>query len=279
MSNCESGPVFPEVDGGTYTFIFNACGVQSIVGFQQQLITSSRFDVVIDTPSTGVVRLGSVIWNASGLFDVQPRPQTEYTISTCGSSGVLLITRKPNFSWYFQTFDFFSPRSNTEGIFEQSIVTCSNFGLGSRIIVAEPAPEGCPSIEILAYTTRDKKQICQVGVRVVTPPGPCQDCPCSESRTFAQTLRYKHYSPNIASVLKGKGCTFADKVASIGGIDINDLARYALLRLVLAQIIFGDFNVDYLLQKWYQPLRKKLACSQFCRFLSRLDGHYDKLFY
>lgn len=145
----------------------------------------------------------------------------------------------------------------------QSQVCAPPFGFGGiPVNPEENPPVGCPLVEGLIWSSPDNQQLCQFDYKVTTFSTACADCSCWASKCDSATqrvLEYKVYCPNFRSVLK-KNC------------DLLELASYIGLRFILAKIVFGDFNVQYLRQCYYQPLLKGLRASQFCRFAAYLQA-------
>ena len=86
--------------------------------------------------------------------------------------------------------------------------------------------------------------------------------------------QFKLCCPKIVSVLKGEGLTAQEKAISLfrlyGLADFRafyqTLLTYALLRLFLSRLLYGDFNVDYLLRHYYKDFIADLNHSRFCAF-------------
>ena len=67
---------------------------------------------------------------------------------------------------------------------------------------------------------------------------------------------------NPALVTKGQGTTIHDKLAPTG-FDANNFIFYAMIKLVFARILTGEFNLKYLTQE-YMWLYPKLLRTRFC---------------
>ena len=87
----------------------------------------------------------------------------------------------------------------------------------------------------------------------------------------------------IVSVLKGKGETAQDKVIYLAkkyNIDNSyDLYRnivlYGMTKYILARILYGKFNIKYLLGKYNEKFLENLSHSRFCKFLEFFDLYKD----
>jgi hypothetical protein len=100
---------------------------------------------------------------------------------------------------------------------------------------------------------------------------------------------------NIASVLKGEGHTACEKLSNLFmdfGYELkitflefaNNIMIYVVIRYILSKLIFGDFNMDYLLGKYYNTFIDNLGKSRFCSFVeifldcNSIIYDYDKYF-
>jgi hypothetical protein len=102
----------------------------------------------------------------------------------------------------------------------------------------------------------------------------------------------------MVSVTKGIGKTLREKLLYLisknlqpNNMGINEfltnIILYGMTRYVLSRILYGDFNIDYLLEKYYKQFIKDLGRSRFCRFVvffedcNSPDGNfvgYEKFF-
>lgn len=127
--------------------------------------------------------------------------------------------------------------------------------------VAEPVP---PYLFIDAELTNDLKNISVFRVRAASSTWACE---------------WTLYALPFASVLRGEGCTLADRVESLfrSGLPVfkNLMAEYMLLRISLSGILgvspFCCFSVDLLRQRYWLPFRKALAASEFRAALAFFD--------
>ncbi len=85
----------------------------------------------------------------------------------------------------------------------------------------------------------------------------------------------------IASVLKGKGNTAHAKVLYLYNhikLDITfeqfyqNILLYACGKLILSRILYGNFNVKYLLGKYNEQFLKDLGESRFCAFIEFFES-------
>lgn len=228
--------------------------------------------------------VGSVLWNTNGFIIATTPDVNRFRLDVSQVTGALTIFSRQPFDGLKATWTFTVMGAITTGS------VCVTRNLSGPIPLpepSEPTPIGCPSLVGSVTLTQDEEQICQIDFTVNIPQGPCQDC--SEqitSKCTEQTLQYRYYSPDVARVVKGRGCTLAQKVSFLQAqgrtVTLENLATYSTLRLALSKLVFGNFEVNYLRQSYYPLLIKKLRKSQFCRFLIRLKipayAGYESLF-
>ena len=83
--------------------------------------------------------------------------------------------------------------------------------------------------------------------------------------------------PKMASVFIGEGESLYDKISRLWlGLNIDDpnliifhdnVIRYGMLRYILSKILYGNFNINYLLRKYYKKFLTDLGHSRFCGFV------------
>lgn len=106
-----------------------------------------------------------------------------------------------------------------------------------------------------------------------------------------QNTIYRKHCPKMVTVVKGNGETLYDKLLFIYNSMSSEIGQkhhrvfnpqnlrflgpsfadfyqniiiYGMVRYVLARILYGDFNINYLLGKYYDKLLKDLNDSRFC---------------
>jgi hypothetical protein len=47
----------------------------------------------------------------------------------------------------------------------------------------------------------------------------------------------------------------------------DNIIRYGMVRYILSKILYGNFNINYLLRKYYKQFLIDLGKSRFCNFL------------
>jgi len=89
--------------------------------------------------------------------------------------------------------------------------------------------------------------------------------------------------PWMVSVTKGEGSTLREKLQYLisknlqpNNIGINEflhnMIKYGMPRYILSRILYGNFNIDYLLEKYYKKFIKDLGRSRFCRFIEFFEN-------
>lgn len=143
-----------------------------------------------------------------------------------------------------------------------------------------------PAILITAQTTVNGSDIGNVIFQICdqftyyTPVVPELENYCTIRYIQSCQLRQTTFDlccPFIVSVLKGIGETAYDKLIYIYGKMQNiiiipfyqfqeNIITYALIKLILARVLYGKFNIKYLLQKYNDKLLRDLRKSRFCAF-------------
>ena len=100
----------------------------------------------------------------------------------------------------------------------------------------------------------------------------------TDSNNVKETV-FRRCCPYLVSVIKGKGKTFYDRASSmynkigevrigVGFVDFyRNLVLYGLSKYILSRLLYGDFNIDYLLGKYNEQFLSDLGSSRFCRFI------------
>jgi len=83
--------------------------------------------------------------------------------------------------------------------------------------------------------------------------------------------KFEKSCPKVVSVLKGEGCTAVEKSNNIHKLEpnnltylefANNLIEYSMVRYFLSRLLYGKFNINYLLGKYYYKFLKDLTKSQ-----------------
>jgi hypothetical protein len=89
--------------------------------------------------------------------------------------------------------------------------------------------------------------------------------------------------PWMVSVTQGKGDTLNEKLQYLisknlqptdMGLNqfLHNMIKYGMTRYILSRILYGKFNIDYLLEKYYKRFITDLGRSRFCRFLEFFEN-------
>jgi len=89
--------------------------------------------------------------------------------------------------------------------------------------------------------------------------------------------------PWMVSVTQGQGSTLNEKLQYLisknlqptdMGLNqfLHNMIKYGMTRYILSRILYGKFNIDYLLEKYYKKFITDLGRSRFCRFLEFFEN-------
>jgi hypothetical protein len=97
-----------------------------------------------------------------------------------------------------------------------------------------------------------------------------------EVRNKGIIQNYEKFCPKIVSVLKGVGLTAYDKLSyiyktkniSILGLDfLYNMVGYSMVRYFLSKLLYGKFNIKFLLDKYYKKFIEDLKNSEYKNFV------------
>jgi len=103
----------------------------------------------------------------------------------------------------------------------------------------------------------------------------------------AKITNFEKYCPKGVDVLRGKGYTAYEKVVYLfntNNLNIylkdfaSNLLEYAMLKYLLGRILYGKFNMKYILQKYNDKLLKDLSNSRFCHFVEFFTNPTSKVY-
>ena len=89
------------------------------------------------------------------------------------------------------------------------------------------------------------------------------------------TSKFRKCCPYIVSVLRNIGITAQEKVSNMWTLEqptetfpefYLGIMVYAMLRYILSRLMYGDFNIDYLLNQYTEKFLYDLNHSRFCQF-------------
>ncbi len=100
-----------------------------------------------------------------------------------------------------------------------------------------------------------------------------------------KTTTFLQYGIPMQNVVKGIGVTLQDKILLIYyqckplisfQMFYENMILYGMLKYLLSYILYGDFNIEYLLNKYNDQFFKKLKKSRFCGAVQFfIDNHID----
>jgi hypothetical protein len=122
---------------------------------------------------------------------------------------------------------------------------------------------------------------------------PNNNCPPEQipPQNIKQTL-FRECCPYMVSVVKGTGETLLEKLEYLfnkGLVNLpniyvfyEDIVLYGMAKYILSRLLFGKFNINYLLGKYNDKFLKKLSTSRFCKFTAFFESepynHYNDYF-
>lgn len=91
--------------------------------------------------------------------------------------------------------------------------------------------------------------------------------------------KFRQCGPEMVSVVKGEGKTLRDKAlflwnanSSTIGVSFDtfygNLVFYAMVKYILSRLLYGKFNINYLLGKYNERFLRDLGHSRFCASIS-----------
>jgi hypothetical protein len=155
-----------------------------------------------------------------------------------------------------------------------------------------------PIINLLAQTTIDGTDvgeadfvICDEFVYYKEEPLPPNSV-CSVNYLKVDQLKETKFlrcCPFMVQVVKGQGRTFYDKVVSIYnkfsvmiGVGFStfyyNMILYGMIKYILARILYGNFNIHYLLGKYNKKFLHDLGNSRFCEFIEEFEDCNSPVF-
>lgn len=98
-----------------------------------------------------------------------------------------------------------------------------------------------------------------------------------------KTTTFDKCCPFIVSVLRGKGNTAYERITYIWkqrqsqiGLTFDEfytnIVYFSMAKYILARILYGTFNINYLLGKYNEKFLRDLASSRFCNFITFFES-------
>lgn len=129
-----------------------------------------------------------------------------------------------------------------------------------------------PDVEILATKTSDGKEVSEISAKI-TDVYKYKICGKILQKKFMGRIidsTIYFYHPEFSEVILGEGCTFVEKLENLVGRNnrtlINNIARYAIIKYVLATILYNEANLKYLLRDFNRQFIGDLEASRYSVF-------------
>lgn len=260
-----------QIDCGNYNYIFqkDPLKVQFIFSDLQPfparlyLKTSPPFDGKISAPYTylqgSLVKEGRRFQDMEDriVFDIEHHFNENKTIELIHSEREFIVN-KAGIEYKFSMVPYFELPITTVDI---SLIknNVSTDGLISNKI--QNISKNNPEIFIISQYLIDWSDIGETTFEV---------------KQINQHKKFTRSCPKIVSVLKGKGSTASDKMnyiyqkknVNISGINFRDnLVKYSMLKYFLCKILYGKWNIQFLLGKYHKKFIKDLQNSDFNTFV------------
>lgn len=150
---------------------------------------------------------------------------------------------------------------------------------GTNDIILPDCNVRVPMIIIEAQTTVDGSELGDAVFNICDEHKISNDDNCCKIRyikpeNVKQTI-FRKTNMSIYDVIKGKGKTTCEKVSSLfceSNLDItfiefyDNILSYACIRYILSKLLFDEFNMNYLLEKFYDNFIEELGKSRYCAF-------------
>ncbi len=117
---------------------------------------------------------------------------------------------------------------------------------------------------------------------------PDNTCQSRQSDNIKTTI-FRQCCPYMVSVVKGEGNTLWDKIKYLYRnnntesptvyIFYQNMMLYGMAKYILSRLLYGKFNINYLLGKYNERFLSKLSESRFCAFIEYFEQNdYDQYF-
>ncbi|CAK7994789.1 Hypothetical protein POVR1_LOCUS313 [uncultured virus] len=151
--------------------------------------------------------------------------------------------------------------------------------------VPPPGQTSVPQIDIIAYSSLDRENLGEVKFTVkdiisykciFLPPKSKHQCKDQIVSTLEIIETVFVESPDLNRVVKGKGCTLQEKtnylrakynIPLTESQFLGNVIAFGLLKYILARLMYGDFNLKYLLRCFNNEFIRDLNKSRFCLFV------------
>lgn len=151
-----------------------------------------------------------------------------------------------------------------------------------------------PSIDITAQTTLNNLDVGEA-IFVIGDDRKYSKHQCHSScgdyfiqKSKIKITTFNVYTPFMVSVVRGKGKNLYDKVFYLftkyhPGPSFpafyDDIITYGMVKYILSKILYGNFDMNYLLRQYNSKFLKDLSHSRFCHFIEFFNNnHYNQYF-
>lgn len=159
---------------------------------------------------------------------------------------------------------------------------CGNLKIPAINIYGQTSVNG-QDVGDMIFTIYDKFKYCDE-----KPLDPELKCAVEyEKSSKVKTTKFHKCCPRLVCVLRGKGETAYCKVESIWLSTqptsylpnfYKNIIKYAMLKYILARLLYGDFNINYLLGKYNEKFLNDLAHSRFCAFVTDFEDCHSPIY-
>ncbi len=158
----------------------------------------------------------------------------------------------------------------------------SNLSTFQLVPSSETTLQSIPKIHIEAQTTIMGSDVSDAIFRIYDEftyydKDTIPDNTCHEriSNNIKTTI-FRQCCPYMVSVVKGEGATLLEKIIYLFNqgdtnnpnsyVFYQNMILYGMAKYILSRLLYGKFNINYLLGKYNERFLKKLSGSRFCAF-------------
>lgn len=275
MGNCFTPPVIPYATPQPIQINFVPCAPVNLTpyGLENALLTltstlisgTQNYTITLSFNTVPVPLPAPPIPVTTKTVVLTVNPAVSVNLVANNTQGLVTIEGKQ------VTISFFAPgQPPLLFIFNFDSVTDGirpDFVLGNTNGFSLPAPNSVPNVTARARPSPDGRQICELDF-TVTLQGSSLNC--------VQKSVYKQYCLDFASVIRcPEKCTLRqalDCLIACGRLtDSNDFLQYMILRYILSGLVFGQFSVQYLRQRYNEQFLTLVSMPPYEAFLPSLQ--------
>jgi hypothetical protein len=253
---------------------------------------ASTTRVTLGSPPAPIPPSKMTLWSTGDTYDINVSDVTTPGCCTSSTFGNVSVSFTP------QTYQSFNTQVNGDGI--PDLIPPSNCSMTCNGCKCKTTCNTCttlitgncgtirvPIVNINGQTTVDGSDIgyviftiCDEFTYYKEKPLPPED-KCAvifiEPNQIKQTV-FNRCCPFMVSVLRGKGHTALEKAQSIWskvstkvGVSFTtfflNLILYSMSVYILSRLLYGNFDINYVLTKHFDKFLKDLGESRFCEFV------------